>query len=253
MKLIYKDPGYKYSAESISEFIKQDEFWSEPIFHFFPELIEFKGLFNKSSDNKNIIEEILGTVLELYKSREKEIQSKVISYQENWNRYEKLINERFSSIFEFDTREVFNDLVCNITLNPISPRYLKEHTFDVFYMNSDAGSIGSALHEIVHYLWFYLWNQKYKDSYEQYESPSLIWILSEAVVEQILKDKELDKINPYHKNGNAYPYFYKMNIGGRLLYDYLDEIYKDNSIDKFMDKSYKFMVKNEEEIRSQML
>lgn len=253
MKLLYKDPGYYYSAESISEFIKQDEYWNKPIFHFFPELLKFKGLFTKSSDNRNIVEEISGTVFELYKSREKEIQNKIISYQENWNRHEKLINERFSSIFGFDTRKVFNNLVCNITLNPISPRYLKEHVFDVFYMNSDKGAIGSALHEIVHYLWFYLWNQKYKDSYEQYESPSLTWILSEAVVEQILRDEEFNRINPYHQDGNAYSYFYNMIITGRPIYDYLDEIYKNNSIDKFMDKSYQFMVENEEEIRSQML
>jgi hypothetical protein len=216
-------------------------------------LLKFKGSFGKSSDNKDIVKEISGTVVELYKSREKEIQSKVISYQENWNRYEELINERFSSIFQFDTGEIFNNLVCNITLNPISPRYLGEHIFDVFYMNSDEGSIGSALHEIVHYLWSYLWNQKYKDSYEQYEAPSLIWILSEAVVEQILSDEEFNRINPYHKSGNAYPYFYNMIITGKPLYDYLDEIYKNNSIDEFMDKSYKFMIENEEEIRSQIL
>ncbi|CAK7085940.1 hypothetical protein [Tissierella sp.] len=253
MKLLYKNPGYKYSVESISEFIKQDEFWSEPIFHFFPELLKFKGSFDKSSDNKDIVKEISGTVFELYRSREKEIQSKVISYQENWNRYERLINERFSSIFQFDMSDIFNDLVCNITLNPISPRYLREHVFDVFYMNSDEGSMGSALHEIVHYLWFYLWNKKYKDSYEQYEAPSLIWILSEAVVEQILSDEEFNKINPYHESGNAYPYFYNMIVTGRSLYDYLNEIYKNNSMDKFMDESYQFIVENEKEIRSQML
>ena len=253
MKLCYKDPGYNYSAESISEFIKQEEFWSEPIFHFFPELLKFKGSFDKSCENKDIVKEILEIVVELYKSREKEIQSKVISYQENWNRYENLINERFSYIFQFDISKIFNNLVCNITLNPISPRYLKEHVFDVFYMNSDEGSMGSALHEIVHYLWFYLWNRKYKDSYEQYEAPSLIWILSEAVVEQILIDEVFNRINPYHQSGNAYPYFYNMIISGRPLYDYLNDLYKNVSIDKFMNMSYQFMIKNEKEIRNQML
>lgn len=252
MKLIYKDPGYYYSTESISEFIKQDDFWSEPIFHFFPELLKFKGLFAKDDDNKDIVEEILGMVDELYKSREKEIQSKVISYQKSWNRYEKLINERFSSIFQFDTSKIFNNLVCNITLNPISPRYLRDHTFDGFYMGTDEASISNALHEIVHYLWFYLWNQNYKDSYENYEAPSLIWILSEAIVEQILNDEKLNEINPNNRRGNAYPYFYNMVVNGQLLYDYLDEIYKNNPIDKFMDKSYQFMVENEEEIRSQI-
>ena len=215
MKLIYKEPGYKYSTESFSEFIKQDAYWSEPIFHFFPELLKFKGLFDNTMDNKDIVKEIIGTVVQLYKCREKEIQSKVILYQKNWNLHESLVNELFSSIFGFDTTEVFNDLICNITLNPISPRHLKERVFDVFYMNSDMGALGSALHEIVHYLWFYLWNQKYKDRYEQYESPSLIWILSEAVVEPILNHEKFNKINPYHQSGNAYTYFYKMIIRGR--------------------------------------
>lgn len=253
MKLIYKDPGYKYSTISIAEFIKQDGFWSEPIFHFFPELLKFKGSFNISNSNEHIAEEISGTVVKLYNSRENEIESKIISYQKSWDRYEKLINQRFSSIFQMDTSEIFNDLVCNITLNPISPRYLKDHTFDGFYMGSDDGSIGNALHEITHYLWFYLWNQKYKDSYENYETPSVIWILSEAVVEQILNDEDFNKISNNDGRGNAYPYFYNMIINGELLYDYLDDFYKNNSIDEFMDKSYKFMVKNEEELRNQVL
>ncbi len=120
-------------------------------------------------------------------------------------------------------------------------------------MNSEKGAIGSALHEIAHYLWFYLWNQKHNDSYDQYESPSLIWILSEAVVEQVLKDEDFNKINPYYQDGNAYPYFYNMSIKGKPLYDYLDQMYKNNSIDGFMDESYEFMVRNEKEIRDQML
>lgn len=85
-----------------------------------PELLKFNDSFDKSTDNKHVIGEISGTVAELYKAREKEIQDKVISYQEKWNRYEKLINERFSSIFQFDTSQIFNNLVCNITLNPIN-------------------------------------------------------------------------------------------------------------------------------------
>ena len=253
MKLQYKDPGYQYSLASISQFIKGNESGSGAIFHFIPELTKFKGLLIETTNNRDIEEIISETIQKKYISEEKEIQSKTISYQECWDRYEDLINERFSSIFELDTSRVFNNLVCNITLNPTSPRYLKEHVFDVFYLNSPEGSIGSALHELVHYLWFYIWNQKYKDSYEQYETPSLIWLLSEAVVEQILNDEEFNKINPYSKTGNAYPYFYKMIITGRPFYEYLDKLYKENPIDEFMDKGYQFMIENEEEIRKQMV
>ena len=125
---------------------------------------KFEDMFDRSTDNKDIVKEISETIAELYRANQREIKDKVITYQENWNRHEKLINERFSSIFQYDTNGVFNTLVCNIILNPISPRYLKECVFDVFYLNSDAGSLGSALHEITHYLWFYLWNKRYNDS-----------------------------------------------------------------------------------------
>lgn len=252
MKLTYRDPGYEYSARSIAEFIKQDESRTASIFHFLPELSKFKGLFSRDTDNRDIVEEILDTIAVLYKSNEQSIKGKVISYQEHWDQHEKLVNDRFSSIFQYDTKGIFNNLVCNITLNPISPRYLKEGVFDVFYLNSDKGSLGSALHEITHYLWFHLWNKTYNDSYEQYESPSLIWILGEAVVEQILNDEELNKINPYHKGENAYSCFYNMMIDETPLYDHLDAMYKSNSIDEFMEESYRFMAENEEKIRSQM-
>ncbi|MGI6625538.1 MAG: hypothetical protein ACOX57_08985 [Limnochordia bacterium] len=92
----------------------------------------------------------------------------------------------------------------------------------------------------------------HNDSYEQYESPSLIWILSEAVVEQVLNNDDFNKINPYHKGENAYSCFYNMMIDEKPLYDHLDTMYKNNSIDKFMEESYQFMIENEEEIRSQM-
>lgn len=72
------------------------------------------------------------------------------------------------------------------------------------------------------------------------------------MVEQVLRHEEFHRINPYHKQGNAYHYFYNIIIKGKSLYDYLDEMYKNNSIDRFMDKSYQFMIENEKEIRSQM-
>lgn len=253
MKVIFQDPGYEYSSESFAEFIKQGPFWSESIFHFFPELEEFRGAFSTKIDNKVITKEILDAVFKIYESRKAEIRNKVTSYQETWNHYEELINNKFSSIFQFDTRNLFNDLVCNITLNPISPRYLETHTFDVFYMNSSQGSIGVVLHEIAHFLWFHLWHQKNNDSFELYESPTLIWVLSEAVIEQLLNNDDFNRVNPYSKSGCAYPYFYEMNINNRKLYDYLNEMFKENNLQRFMEMSYQFMIDNENEIRAQML
>lgn len=82
-------------------------------------------------------------------------------------------------------------------------------------MNSDKGAIGSAIHEIIHFVWFYVWNQTFADSYEEYETPSLKWILSEMIVESVMKDPRLSSINPYFERdqgGCIYPYFFDMKV-----------------------------------------
>ena len=40
MNITYKNPGYDHSIDSISLFLTGDEtpFWSEPIFHFYPQV-----------------------------------------------------------------------------------------------------------------------------------------------------------------------------------------------------------------------
>ena len=72
MKLVYKDPGFVYSTKSIAEFIKQGEFWSEPIYHFFPELSIYKDLFNRDMENSLIEEKIMSSIEKLYIGRKEE-------------------------------------------------------------------------------------------------------------------------------------------------------------------------------------
>ncbi len=57
--------------------------------------------------------------------------------------------------------------------------------------------LGVTLHEIIHFVWFHVWNQEFRDSYEEYERPSLKWILSEMVVESIMTDPRPSELNPY--------------------------------------------------------
>lgn len=231
MKVKFYDPGSAYSALSLSWFMRQEGFWSEPIFHFFPEL---KG---------TSPEALPAAVQTLYEARKAEIQAKALSYQAQWDAHEGLINERYSAIFQLEVGALFNDLTCHITLNPISPRHLLEKRFDVFYLNSPHGAIGSALHELCHYLWFHLWHQKYQDDYDNYEAPGLIWLLSEAVVEPLLQDEALARINPYHASGNAYPYFYQMQVKGRALYEHLNALFSSQPITAFMDHAINSLLK----------
>ena len=90
------------------------------------------------------------------------------------------------------------------------------------------------------------------DNYDEYERPSLKWILSEMVVESVMRDERLSSINPYfpRENGGCiYPYFFDMVVDGKLILDILDAMYKSQSIEDFMRNSYTYCKEHEATIR----
>ena len=94
------------------------------------------------------------------------------------------------------------------------------------------------------------------DDYDEYERPSLKWILSEMVVESIMKDERLSSINPYfprENGGCVYPYFFDMTVGGEPILDTLDAMYRSRNIEDFMLNSYAYCQEHEAEIREHIL
>lgn len=109
-----------------------------------------------------------------------------------------------------------------------------------------------SIHEIIHYVWFYVWNNHFGDSYSEYDSPSLKWILSEMVVESVMDDERLSSLNPYYPRedgGCVYSYFLDMNICGKPILDTLREMYRASHITDYMETSYRYCVENEAAIR----
>lgn len=50
------------------------------------------------------------------------LEEKVQAYSEHWKLHKADITQAFSDAFGVDCSEMFNDLVCNISLNPYYPR-----------------------------------------------------------------------------------------------------------------------------------
>lgn len=189
---------------------------------------------------------------DIYENLREEINRKVICYNVHFQNHKVQIEDALSDAFDLDASSIFNDLTSYVTLNPICPRFLKEHYFDVFYMNSERGALGSSLHEVIHYFWFHVWNSHFGDNYDEYETPSLKWILSEMVVETIMSDERLSSLNPYFPKENGgciYPYFQNMIVNGSPILDTMDTLYRRNSITDFMEASYAYCLKYENEIR----
>jgi hypothetical protein len=252
MEIKFINPGAEYMIQQIMELQKDDttNFWSEPLYHFYPQLDKDYAKSLSFDERKAYLERELRAI---YTEVEDNINEKTALYAKRWALYKEQIIAALSDAFAVDCHELFNDFTCNVSINPIEPRFLKEHSFDIFYLNSAEGAIGESIHEIIHFVWFYVWNHTFGDNYEEYETPSLKWILSEMVVESFMKDKRLCSINPYfaRENGGCiYPYFFDMTVNGELILDTLDEMLKKQGISDFMKSSYAYCQQHEAEIRN---
>lgn len=249
MDFIFQDPGLGYSVDSILDFQtgEQSDFWKAPLFYFYPRLD--RARFDALPQKEQAVY-LKDTLQEVYDSAS--IAQKLEAYQAHWKDNRSVVEEAMSDAFGLNAHGLFNDLVVNVTLNSISPRFLQEHRFDVFYLNSPQGAIGISLHEMIHFLWFYVWNRHFGDAYEAYETPHLKWVLSEMVVEPIMRDERLRSRNPYFENGCVYEYFYPMRVAGAPILDTLSKMYRAAPIETFMEQSYAYCLAHEKEIRVQM-
>lgn len=252
MDITFVNPGVDYMIDRIMAFQTEDEsvFWAKPLYHFYPQIDRAYAASLPFSERKNYIEGIMRAV---YAELEDTINEKAVLYARHWVTCKAQITAALSDAFGVDCESLFNDIRCNLSMNPIEPRFLKERCYDTFYLNSEKGAIGGGIHEIVHFVWFYVWNRLFEDNYDEYERPSLKWILSEMVVESVMKDERLSSINPYfprEHGGCIYPYFFDMMADGKLILDTIDAMYRSQSMEDFMRNSYAYCKEHEAAIRA---
>ena len=251
MELLFVNPGVDYMIDRILAFQSADTplFWTSPLFHFYPQL-DREHVLTLANDERNRY--LSQKLRQLYPSLKKDIDKRILLYADYWATCKPQIVAALSEACDCDCNAILKDMQCRVSMNPIEPRFLTEHAFDIFYLNSEKGAIGEAIHEIIHLVWFHVWHDLFRDSWDEYESPSLKWILSEMVVESIMRDNRLSSINPYfpRENGGCiYPYFFTMKTDNRPTLDVLDAMYHSCSIGEFMRKSYAYCQKHEQKIR----
>ncbi|MCL1820178.1 MAG: hypothetical protein FWG36_05940 [Oscillospiraceae bacterium] len=252
MELTFAFPGIPYSVDSILLFENDEYNWFSSLYHFYPRLSETILSSSNTSGKKAYLLEFFKEYHEI-EWLESKIADKVIAYNSHWQKYKCQVEDALSDAFRYDVKNNFNDIVGNITFNPICPRFLDTHTFDIFYLNSERGALGISLHELIHFVWFDVWQKHFGDSPEEYETPHLKWLFSEMVVDPIMcKDDRLRQINPYFEDGCVYEYFYSMNVGGKPILETLYDIYSTSDMVAFMEQGYAYCKKHETEIRSQM-
>ncbi len=251
MDLTFKIPSFEYMVNSIIEIESEDkdEFFRGSLFYFYPNIDKDKFY----SFQGNARKEYLTTCLRDIFVKEKDLfAAKIDAYNKHWVDNKEIVIEAFQDAFKINLKNEFNDMVGYIGLNPVSPRFLETNTFDVFYLNSERGALGMALHEIVHFIWFKLWGDYFHDDIKEYEIPNLKWVFSEIIPELIMRDDRLKLRNPYSNGQVIYEYFYKMNIDDKPIIDILYEMYSNMTIHEFMEKGLHLLQKHEIEIRNAM-
>lgn len=252
MELKFCYPGVGYSVESILEFTKEGQtgFWSEPVFSFFPQ-IDREGFLSGTTEDRRRY--LTGFFAEYAAQMKEELAEKIEVYNRQWQENRASVIAALEEAFDTDLTDELSDLCARITFNPISPRYLEDHAFDVFYRNGPKGALGSSLHEIIHFVWFLVWQRHFHDDPREYETPHLKWIFSEMAVEPVMRDERLASLNPYYVSKSCvYPYFYTLEIQGEKLLDHLYDMYRSMPIDRFMKWGYDYCLEHESQIREHM-
>ncbi len=227
-------------------------FWRKPLFKTYTFLDEKLGLYANWKDRKKYL---ISVFSDYYKKIEPELYAKAESFNICWLAHKANIIKIFTETFNVDCGALFNDMSAEVSLNPICPRDLSQNSFTVFYKTDENRFLETMLHEVIHFIWFDIWQNHFKDNCKEYESPHMKWILSEMVVDTLVKNTAIGHLFSSTGLKNAvYKYFYTMKINNTFVLEALSQLYKNSTdIIQFMEQAYTYCQTNETVIRKQFL
>jgi len=195
--------------------------WIDTFIKVYPELVQRLQI---TKDKKEAMEVCEKFSQEQHALNKKEILASKELFEVEWKKIEKEFLSTLSEHLETDWPEEKNEIVGNITVMPIFPRYLDDYTFFVGYKDISR-MIETSAHEIVHFLWFKKWKEVFPEIERyQYESPHLAWRLSEIIDPIILQCqpeiKELIKPKRW-----GYSSFEQIKIGDISMIDHFKKVY----------------------------
>lgn len=169
-------------------------------------------------------------------------------YTTIWNEYNDKYMLEISNYLNIKWPKEYKEISVGIGLIPVCPRYIKEKAFDIHKKNKE-DLIDTCMHELCHFLFFEKCKEIYPNwKYEDFDSPSLLWYLSEIIIDPILNSDGIQKI--YKHKFKCYDIFYNVEIDNISLLDKITSIYKNNSIETAIKESYNYLKEHEKEFIS---
>ncbi len=177
-------------------------------------------------------------VLKELSNKDSEIISSVTNYQKSWDSYNDVYIKALEDYFDIKWPSNYRKIFGMVGIMPIFPRYLDEHFFAVSYNMDNSFVVATTAHECCHFLYFEKWKELFPDyNKTTFDSPHLIWELSEMVIDVILNNKLFNDI--FHYNFKSYDYFYENN---KEEMDTIKLIYNNNNISDAIKKSYEYLL-----------
>lgn len=226
---------------------KGDWDWSNAIYWGHPKL---KNKLENIKNKKKRREIAYRFFTRVFNKEKVKLERKSKICQREWDKINDKVMLVLSEVVEQSWSEKDKKISAGVSLNPICPRYVKQRTFDIFYKDTIRRMKSTAIHEILHFIYFEKWKKVFpKTNEREFDGPHLVWQLSEMVPRIILNDKRVQKVFRY--KFVSYKEYEKFKLNGRSLLSYLQNFY-DNRKDfaDFLRKSWRFVKEYEKEINS---
>ena len=194
--------------------------------------------------NENFDEHITTQVTKRYNEVLPTMEMFRSQFEEQWNEISITVNNGFKSIFGYELNKTLGVLLWPSAVCPYGHNSFWTccHENSTFYTTRKI-----ILHEVTHMYWWKEWFKLFKGTeYADDKYPSLSWLISEIVVDCLLKNSPLKQ---FIDEGDVLSYqrFYKMTINGQNAMEEIDNLRKNNAdLQIFMQKMLEYALKNEE-------
>lgn len=166
-------------------------------------------------------------------------------WDKNGDKYLKILSDHF----EINCPKNKKSIKTYVSIVPINPRNLDKWSFTIRYEDTEQRMMRTAIHEILHFLYFENWKEVFPKAERQtYDSPHLAWKLSEILAPIIMNhNPKIQKIVKDYSPG--YKEFQNLKIGNEKLISYFETLYekhlkKEGDFADFLKISWNDIEKN---------
>lgn len=219
--------------------------WSNHILNRYPAL---KEIIDNHQEDQDLQVKVSQFIAQYHQNNLPLITSAKNHFQESWNIINQQTMTALSNLTQHQWPSHYHTITARVSINPICPRFLEQKVFDVFYLQDKETMQATAIHELLHFIYFEKWKTIFPNTKaEEMDEPHLVWHLSEIVPGIILNTKPIQDFFQY--NFQSYDQYYEILIEGQSIIQKVTAIYnQEKSFSDFIKKSWQFIKNHEKEI-----